>query len=555
METKLTVPISADNLEDAKEQIKAAKYAGAEMLELRTDYLEGLSVDLVRQLIGDAKGIAELPIIVTCRDKSQGGAKKHPLQLRLDVLVAAAEAGAEFVDFEYENFLVTENRERIERLPAGSKSRLIISAHNFNGRFENIGRLCRDIETLYPAAIPKLVYTAEHINDCFEAFDLLNKKRGDAIIFCMGAAGLVSRIIAKKLGSVVTFASIDEQSATAPGQLTIKNFKELYRYDDIKPDTQLYGVIADPVGHSLSPNIHNACFAAADMNKLYLPLWLEGKSEQFDEFMDHIISRKYLDFAGLSITIPHKANALEYTKSRFGFVEPLAEKIGAANTLIIGRPRATSDESRVTSDERRICACNTDYAGALDAVTGAIGINREGLKNMPTAVLGAGGVARAIVAGLTDVGAKIKIYNRTVKKAEKLAGEFNCDFAGLDELKTLDAKLIINCTSIGMKKTEDRRQKTEEQMPKAGHERRATRHETPVPAEFLKEDMYVFDMVYNPPETLLLKQAKKIGAKTITGLDMFVNQAAAQFKLFTNQIPDTNLMQQTILEELKKLSD
>jgi len=276
----------------------------------------------------------------------------------------------------------------------------------------------------------------------------------------------------------------------------------------------------------------------------------------------------------LSITIPHKANALEYTKSRFGFVEPLAEKIGAANTLIIGRPRATSDESRVTSDERRICACNTDYAGALDAVTGAIGINREGLKNMPTAVLGAGGVARAIVAGLTDVGAKIKIYNRTVKKAEKLAGEFNCDFAGLDELKTLDAKLIINCTSIGMKKTEDRRQKTiinctsigmkktedrrqktEEQMPKAGHERRATRHETPVPAEFLKEDMYVFDMVYNPPETLLLKQAKKIGAKTITGLDMFVNQAAAQFKLFTNQIPDTNLMQQTILEELKKLSD
>ncbi len=550
METRLTVPISADNLETAEEQIKAASIAGAEMLELRTDYLTQLSVDLVRQLIGEARDIAGLPIIVTCRDKRQGGARKYPLQLRLDVLVAAAEKGTEFVDFEYENFLVTENQEKIERVLAGSKSRLIISAHNFKGRFDNIRKLYRDIETLYPAAIPKLVYTAEHINDCFEAFDLLNKKRGDAIIFCMGAAGLVSRIIAKKLGSFVTFASIDEQSATAPGQLTIKDCKELYRYDDIKPDTQLYGVIADPVGHSLSPNVHNACFAAADMNKLYLPLLVQAGAERFDEFMDHILSRNYLDFKGFSVTIPHKANALEYTKSRFGFVEPLAEKIGAANTLIIGGPRAASHEPRATSNERRIRAYNTDYAGALDAIASAMDIEWEDLRALPTAVLGAGGVARAVVAGLADVGAKIKIYNRTVKKAERLAAEFGCEYAGLDELKTLDAKLVINCTSIGMKKTEDRKQKTEAQMPKASHERRATSHETPVPAEFLKEDMVVFDTVYNPAETLFLKQAKKIGAKTITGLDMFLNQAAAQFKLFTDTQADMKLMRRIVYERL-----
>ena len=518
METRLTIPISGADLDSAKEQIKAAAKAGAEMLELRTDYLQGLTTDLVKQLIGQAKGIAELPIIVTCRDKSQGGAKKYPLQLRLDVLVTAAEAGAEFIDFEYENFLVTESQEKIERSMAGSKSRLIISAHNFKGRFENIGRLCRDIETLYPAAIPKLVYTANHINDCFEAFDLLNKKRGDAIIFCMGAAGLVSRIIAKKLGSIVTFASIDEQSATAPGQLTISQFKDLYRYDDIKPDTQLYGVIADPVGHSLSPHIHNACFAAAGLNKLYLPLWVAGGAERFDKFMDHILSRKYLDFAGFSITIPHKANALEYAKARFGFVEPLAEKIGAANTLII-----TADGN--------LKAYNTDYAGALDAITKALGIERKGLKDIPAAVVGAGGVGRTIVAGLADVGAKIKIYNRTVKKAEKLAAEFNCEYAGLDELKNLDAKLIINCTSIGM-------------HPKVDA--------TPVPAEYLKKDMVVFDTVYNPAETLLLQQAKKIGTKTITGLDMFLNQAAAQFKLFTNQNPDTNLMRKIVTEQLNR---
>ena len=483
------------------------------MLELRTDYLQQLSVDLVRQLIGEAKGTAKLAIIVTCRDRRQGGAKKHPLQLRLDVLVAAAEMGAEFIDFEYENFLSTENREILERaLSAGSKTRLIISDHNFKGRFENIGRLYRHIETLYPAAIVKLVYTAEHINDCFEAFDLLEKKRGEAIVFCMGAAGLISRIIAKKLGSFVTFAGIDEKSTTAPGQLTIKEFKDLYRYDDIQPDTQLYGVIGDPVGHSLSPHIHNGCFAAAGLNKLYLPLWVQGGADEFDKFMEHTLSRKYLGFRGFSITIPHKANALEYTKARFGFVEPLAEKIGAANTLII------------TADGE-LKAYNTDYAGALDAVASAMGIEWEDLKGLPTAVVGAGGVARAIVAGLADVGARVKIYNRTVKKAERLAAEFGCDFAGLDELKNLDAKLIINCTSIGM-------------HPKIDA--------TPVSAEYLKADMVVFDTVYNPAETLLLKQARKIGAKTISGLDMFVNQAAAQFRLFTGKPADTDLMRKTL---------
>jgi len=522
METRLTVPISADNLETAKEQIKTAAKAGTEMLELRTDYLTQLSTDIVKKLIAEAKAISGLPVIVTCRDKNEGGAHNYPANLRIGVLAAAIETDAEFIDLEYANFRTTENRELIERaLAEHPHCKLIISAHNFKGRIDNIGKLYRDIETLYPAAIPKLIYTANHINDCFEAFDLLNKKRGEAIIFCMGPAGLVSRIIAKKLGSLVTYASIDEKTATAPGQLTIDEFKNLYRCDDIKPDTQLYGVIADPVGHSLSPHIHNACFAAAELNKLYLPLWVQGNSEQFDEFMAHILSRNYLDFAGFSITIPHKTNALEFTKAKFGFVEPLTEKIGAANTLLV--------EPRATSNKQQIRAYNTDYAGALDAITNTMGTERQALKDISATVIGAGGVARTIVAGLTDAGAKIKIYNRTVKKAEKLASEFGCEYAGLDELKSLDAKLLINCTSIGM-------------HPKVD--------ETPFPAKYLKGDMVVFDTVYNPAETLLLKQAKKIGAKTISGLDMFLNQAADQFKLFTNTAPDSKVMRKIVTEQL-----
>jgi len=515
MQTRLTVPIAAKNLEQARRQIEAARAAGAEMLELRVDYFEDLGADLVTGLVGEIKtaGDEAIGVIVTCRDENQGGAIQYPQELRVETLVAAIKAGAEFIDFEYENFLDGQSRGRIETaLSQSSGSRLILSAHNFDAKFNDIGKLCRDILDLAPASIPKLVYTAQHINDCFDAFDLLHEAGGERIVFCMGAAGLISRIIAKKLGSFVTFASIDPGSATAPGQVTIEQFRNLYRGDCIDAETELFGVIADPVGHSLSPAIHNACFADQDMNRLYLPLLVQGGKREFNSFLHNAFERKWLDFRGFSVTIPHKRSALDYVRASGGFVEPLAEKIGAANT-VIAEPGG------------RLAAYNTDYAGALDAITAGMTIDRAELAGMPVAVVGAGGVSRAIVAGLNDIGAEVKIYNRTVEKAERLACEFNCEFAPLDELPNLDAKLVINCTSIGM-------------YPKVDA--------TPVPAESLTEDMAVFDTVYNPAETLLLKQAADKGAKTIDGISMFVNQAMAQFRLFTNSAGDAALMRETV---------
>jgi len=519
--TYLAVPIAAQNLDRARRQIKAALDAGAEILELRTDYLENLTIDLVKNLIAEAKSAApqSLLIIVTCRDKKQGGVRPYSEQLRFEILTEAARSGCDFIDCEYDNFLSAQVQEKIKAaLADSSKTRLILSAHDFKSRFEDINRLYQDILTVYPAAIPKLVYTANHINDCFEAFDLLHNNSGDSIVFCMGAAGLVSRIIAKKLNSFVTFASINAEAATAPGQMTIEQLKGLYCYDSIDSDTELFGVIANPVGHSLSPAIHNACFGDKGMNKLYLPLLLEGGQKEFDEFLNSILSRKWLSFKGFSVTIPHKQNALNFVKAKQGVIEPLAEKIGAVNTLIIGT-------------DGKLAAYNTDYAAALDAITSTMGITRPDLKELPVAVIGAGGVARAIVAGLSDAGAKIKIYNRTVKKAEKLAAEFNCNFAPLDDLPNVEAKLLINCTSIGMHPNIEA---------------------TPFPQEGLKEDMVVFDTVYNPAETLLLKQAKEVGAKTIDGLLMFINQALAQFKLFTNTDANAKLMRETVVDCLSK---
>lgn len=520
MQTKLTIPIPAKSIEQATELVETAKKTGAEMLELRVDYLENLSVELVEKLIGKIMaGTNLLPFIVTCRDRRQGGAGDYLQSLRVDVAAAALKAGADFIDIEFDNFRITENREKIElALSLSSKGRLILSAHNFQVKFMDICRLYRDITTLCPGAIPKLVYTANHINDCFDAFDLLNRTSGERTVFCMGPAGLISRILAKKLGSFVTFASISDDSATAAGQLTVGQLKELYRYDRINSDTELFGVIADPVGHSLSPAIHNACFAEKEMNRLYLPLWVEGGQEKFDAFMHNVMKRKWLNFRGFSVTIPHKKSAIDYVRTKDGYVEPLAEKIGAANTLIIG-------------NDGKLSAYNTDYAGALDAVTAGMRITRGDFDSMPVAVVGAGGVARAIVAGLSDAGAKIRIYNRTVKKAENLAGEFDCEFAPLDDLENLDAKLLVNCTSIGMHPKTDA---------------------SPVPAEFIKKDMAVFDTVYNPAETLLLKNAKIAGAKTIDGISMFVNQAMAQFKLFTNEEGDAEIMRKIVCNCLNR---
>jgi len=485
------------------------------MLELRTDYLENLTPETAAQLIRYSKNLPDaLPVITTCRDKSQGGAIDYPLDLRIRTLTAAVKAGSNLIDLEYQNLKQPGVKQKIKTaLAEKSFTRLILSAHNFHSKFGDIKELCEQILAGQPDAIPKLVYKANCIDDCFEAFDLLHNTDSDLITFCMGELGMTSRIIAKKLDSFVTFASLDEDSATAPGQITIEKFKDLYHYDSITPDTRMYGLVGSPVAHSAGPTIHNASFAAANLDKLYLPLNVLPGEENFQSFMQNVISRPWLGFHVFSVTLPHKQNALQYTRQNDGCIEPLTEKIGAANTLII-------------DTDRKLSAYNTDYAGAMQAIIAGIG-SSEKLKNMTAAIIGAGGAARAVIAGLDNAGAKITIYNRTVEKAENLAREFNCDYAGLDQLKNLNAHLVVNCTSLGM-------------SPNV--------NASPIPPEYLNKNMAVFDAIYNPPETMLLKNAKKIGAKTISGLDMFVNQAAEQFKLFTGQKPDKKLMRKKICE-------
>ncbi|MFA6175439.1 MAG: shikimate dehydrogenase [Phycisphaerae bacterium] len=507
--TYLAIPISAKDINSCKEQIKTACAAGAEALELRTDYIEGLNTDKLAEVVSAARQ-TKLPVVVTCRDTREGGQNNLPPAFRIEILAKAVELGADFIDCEYENFKHGDFACEIKKtLAENSRTKLIISAHNFKNKFENLAQVYEQIFTLCPAAVAKTAYQANHINDCFEAFDILKKHGKKTIAICMGKAGVISRIIAKKLDAFMTFASVEAGSATAPGQLTSEQMKS-YRFDIIDSVTEFFGVIGDPVAHSMSPAVHNACFAAEKMNRVYLPVLVAGGQTDFNEFMDNITSRPYLDFKGFSITIPHKTSTLEYAREKGEHIEPLAIKIGAANTLTIGI-------------NERINAYNTDYAGAMDALTNAMGITRKQLHGKTVAVVGAGGAARAIIAGLVDVGAKVIIYNRTISRAHNLALEFGCRSDDLAGIKNLDAQIIINCTSIGM-------------HPEV--------NASPVPAQCLKSSMTVFDTVYNPMETLLLRQAKQAGAKTISGVEMFINQAGEQFKLFTH--PHTDCPMETL---------
>lgn len=516
--TYLAVPIAAKNITDVNSQALAAKSAGADIIELRTDYLEGLTPAVSAEAI-NAVRVTGLPIIVTCRDKAQGGANDYSQELRTSILVAAINAGADHIDCEYDNYKIPEVREKIDQsLAAAPRAKLILSAHNFKSPWpgDGLANLYDDILADCPTAIPKLIYTAKHINDTFAAYDLLKEKRSDLITFCMSEAGITSRIIAKKLGAYLTFASLDSDTTTAPGQVTVEQMKQLYRFDEIKEDTKLYGVIGSPIGHSMGPAIFNACFDAQGINALYLHLLVGGDEKDFNEFIDNVTEREELDFAGFSVTLPHKAHAVDYVEKKGDTLEQLSAEIGAVNTLKVGFGELIS-------------GYNTDCAGAIDALTDTLGIKKHDLHSVKVAVVGAGGVSRAVVAGLADVGARITIYNRTVVKAEAMAEEFGCKYASIEGIGNMDAEVVVNCTSIGMSPDVD---------------------STPVPGECFNSEMVVFDTVYNPLRTKMLGLAEEAGARTVNGAEMFIRQAAAQFRIFTSQEPEQQIMRETVFSRL-----
>ncbi len=510
--TDLCVAIFASDPAQVRRDVAAAAEAGANSVELRLDRIaeQAIARSMVESCI--------LPCILTCRPTSEGGESQLPDQERIAILSYAASGKARYIDLELETY---RRSPKLYSWGIGT----IFSTHDFNGRPERLYNIVKEMNEASESNVNKIVWSARSIRDSLETFELIKSRQKPTIALCMGEAGLISRVLCKKFGAHLTYASL-EGGGTAPGQISIRDMKNLYRWDALSPSTKVFGVVGSPIMHSMSPAIHNASFDAVNFDGIYLPLLVEPGWESFKAFMETFIPFEGLDLSGLSITIPHKENALRYLKEKGAEVEELAESIGAVNTIVIDR----------STKEPKLRGFNTDYAAILDSITSKMNIERDDLQNYRIAVIGAGGTGRTAVAALAHYGATIVVYNRTRERADALAKEFDgrtgkVVSARIEKLCDSCCHIFINTTSVGM-------------WPKVD--------ESPLGDRLPKfeSETVVFDTIYNPMKTKLLQQAENAGAKTIGGVEMFVRQAAGQFQAWTGKEAPTKVMRAVIENRL-----
>jgi len=496
--TRLICALTATDTASMRAEMGRAFAAGADAVECRLDFLrEAPSQEKLAALLRRPRG----EVIVTCRPQRAGGRYQGEESTRLAMLAWAGQLGADFVDVELD-------------VPPASwpKARIILSHHDFTGGPKDLEAVVAALEKS-PAQVAKIALMGEGPEEAFGALEVLRGSNKPTISLCMGQAGLLSRVLARKFGAFGTFASLSSGRESAPGQPSLEEFRELYRWESIGAKTQVLGVIGCPVGHSMSPAVHNRAFDVAGVDAVYLPVLIQPGRARFERFMDALMARPWLDWRGLSVTIPHKENALAWVGP--GRCDELAGRIGAVNTLTI-------------SPTGEVRGYNTDCDAAVEALCAGMGISRAELGGISAAIIGAGGVARAIVAGLRHYGADVTIYNRTLSRAEALAEEFGCRAAELPKAQSTEAEVLVNCTSVGMHP-----------------------HVDATPVKMIPPTVKaVFDTVYNPLQTRLLTQAREAGAVTISGLEMFLNQAAAQFELWTGRPAPRQAMSAVLLERL-----
>jgi 3-dehydroquinate dehydratase / shikimate dehydrogenase len=299
--------------------------------------------------------------------------------------------------------------------------------------------------------------------------------------------------------------------------VAISDLKNLYRWDKVTRQTKVYGVVAHPVGHSMSPAIHNAAVDATNFDGVYVPFLVNPGYESFKAFMESFVPFEGLNLSGLSVTLPHKENALRYLQEKGGQIEELAGRIGAVNTIIIR--------------DGKLSGINTDYAAILRTITTQLDCEQKDLAGLRVGVLGAGGTGRTAVAALAACGADVVVFNRTLQKAEDLAMEFGARAQPWEQISQSDCRVYVNATSVGM-------------HPKIEHSPFGD-----VPPRLTNQSL-VFDTIYNPMKTKLLSQAEAAGAKIVGGVDMFVHQAAAQFTAWTKLAAPAQVMRRVIERRL-----
>ncbi|XP_020204569.1 bifunctional 3-dehydroquinate dehydratase/shikimate dehydrogenase, chloroplastic isoform X1 [Cajanus cajan] len=492
--TLVCTPILGTTVAQMLIQMRRANEIGADMVEIRLDYLRTFNpTPHLQTLISQSP----LPTIVTYRPTWEGGKYEGDETKRQDVLRLAMELGADYIDVELQvadDF----NRSICEKKPHNFK--VIVSSHNFHNTpsAEAIGNLVARIQAT-GCDIAKIVTTASDITDCAHIFQIMVHSQIPTIGIVMGERGLISRLLSPKFGGYLTYGALEEDAISAPGQITVKNMLELYNFRLIKADTKVYGIIGKPVGHSKSPLLFNAAFKSVGLNSVYMHFLVDDVEKFFNTYSSP-------DFAsGCSCTIPHKEVALKCMDE----VDPIAKKIGAINN-IVRRP------------DGKLIAFNTDYIGAITAIEdglrgldGAVPVVGSPLSGKMFVVLGAGGAGKSLAYGAAQKGARVVVANRTFERAKELAEKVGGKAMTLSEVESFhpeEGMVLANTTSVGMKPNID---------------------QTPIPKHALVHYCLVFDAIYTPKDTKLLRDAKETGAAIVYGTEMLIRQGFEQYKNFT----------------------
>lgn len=548
------------DVDAALRDAQLAHDAGADLVELRIDGFfagsDGPDGETEQQAIADLVKDSPLPCIVTCRPQGpEGGEYDGPEPARIALFERLAIAIGEtthpprYLDVELSTFTRSANIRQKIRLAVNHpeqlrdlRTSLILSTHDFDSRPADLLRRLSAMRNEDGAAVLKIAYRARSVRDNLELFDLLLDADRPMIALAMGPFGLMSRVLAPKFGAFLTFASLHAQAATAPGQPTLADLTGLYRIRDINARTRVYGLIGYPVEHSRSPAVHNAGFDAigewtdpsgSRAGAVYLPLPVPDEYEHFKATLHALIDHPRLTFSGCSVTIPHKEHLVRFAQeSGAGWeLDRLSVACGAANTLVIERNAA--------GEATRFRVLNTDADAATRLLAPPLG-QGAGLKGRRVALVGSGGVARAIGAGLLLAGAVVRIYGRDAAKASALADRLRplgpdgaaVKGAAMTELELARCDAIVNCTPVGMKGGP---------APDASPFDVAALRIAHAELGPAAPPPLIMDTVYAPVETPLLAAARAAGFPVIDGLGMFVAQAEAQFRAWTGVAPPPGL--------------
>jgi len=470
-------------------------------LEFRLDYLEKplLALPQLKQFFLDhtaATGIA------TCRRAANGGKFGGSVAAEVEVLTQAAEAGFHLADLELESAEALKKAD-MERL-RDTGIALIVSYHDFKSTRDLDGIFAR-IQPFHPEFV-KIVSTANTLNDNVTLMRFLERMNDHTNIIgiCMGDAGIISRVLGVRAGSAFTFAAASIGEETGPGQIAARTLIETYRIDQVDVATKVYGVAGNPIRSSLSPVMMNAAFRRETVNAVYLAL----QTAKVEDLLKLVTA---IPIQGVSITMPLKQDILPYLEQ----TDALTAKIGSCNTIRLL--------------EGKLYGFNTDVAGILIPLE-----KRMALRGAKVLVLGAGGVARAAVFGLRDKGAEVFILNRTPETAQKLARQAGAKTIKKEALAKTSFDAIVNATPVGM----------------AGLK--------PAPPILEAKDLnakLVFDLVYNPLDTPLIRLARQQNIPVILGVEMFVHQGARQFEIFTGKPAPEEEMFRVVLHALRQQAE